>query len=321
MAGGLFLSRAIRAQILPAIWFLTASLNPSPKSIALAAPYETKNIDTPDRCQNHVPFEGGADQTVIGTTELQYSDACPLRESSDFLLIPYNPDITRKLASEHIEPKYSNRYQKWKAELLKTKFGRTLWSRYWNNQQFTLFIKIGPNSGGEHGASTTGYHWDEKGHLNAATIILGQKVDSDYPTDDKRYPILASLRPRNGEFALSPETVAAAKIAHEFGHIEVVAAGSQRSYCLRNFLVAVWNGVFSVSGRASQPEIERLMGGTPPELGARGEVQAETAGTLRFLTDRFPGKPGAPMPRRIRRVLRTFVTCHDRHSASTCPVE
>ena len=305
MTGDPFLTRAIRTQILPAIWILTISVGPIPKSIALAAPFGT--TDPTPRCLDHRPFERTAEQPVVGRTEAQSSEVCLPRTNSNLSLVPYTIHTTKGLVSEYIEPKYNNRYQKWKAELLRTQFGQGLWSKYWNNQQFALSIRIGPNPGGEHGAAIAGYHWNDKGHLNAATIILGPRVDSDYPDDDAQYPILASLRPGINEFALSAETVAAAKIAHEFGHIEVVAAISQRSFCLQKFLVPIWNRVFLSTGRVSQPEIERLMGGTPAEINAWHEVEAEAAGTVRFLGDRFPGKPGERMPGQVRRAIRGLV--------------
>lgn len=308
MTSGPLLIRVTRTQLLPAIWILAGSLYPNPKSIARAEPGKAERPDFTPRRQDCLAFERRVDRAVVGRSTVQYSGVCLDSRNCNLPLVPYARETAKGLANEDIDPKYRKRYQRWKAELLRTKFGRVLWSKYWNNQQFRLSISIAPNPGGQHGASIAGYHWNANGDLNAATIVLGPKLDSDYPTDDHQYPILASLRPEIGEVTLLPETVAAAKFAHEFGHIEVVAASSQRLYCLQQFLAPIWNRVFFASGRVSQPEIERLMGGTPSEVSTQYEIDAEISGSLRFLNDRFPGKPGAHMPGRIRRAIKSFVT-------------
>jgi hypothetical protein len=214
-------------------------------------------------------------------------------------------DPTGEIINEDIDEQYKKRYEAWKAEFLKTKAGQALWNKYNDDQNFTLTLKFGANSGGQQGAETTGYHWNAGGQLDAATIILGAKLNSGYPSGDN-YPVTSSLRPGSGETELSGDTIAATKIAHEFGHVGFTAGTSQQLFGLQNFLMPVWNNVFLSTGQTSQPEIERLMGGTPVQINMMRERGAEGAGAVPYLRDRFPGKPGENMPKRIRQAIENF---------------
>jgi len=64
---------------------------------------------------------------------------------------------------------------------------------------------------GDHGVETDSYQWDANGKLNAATITLGDKLNSDYPSGDD-YPITSSLRPGVGESDLPGKTIGATKL-------------------------------------------------------------------------------------------------------------
>jgi RHS repeat-associated protein len=213
-------------------------------------------------------------------------------------------DPTGEIINEDIDHKYKKRYKAWKAEFLKTKFGQALWDRYQNDQNFTLDITIGENAGGQQGAETNGYHWNSSGQLDAATITLGTKLNSGYSSGDN-YPVSGSLRPDSGGTELSGDTIAATKLAHEFGHVEFTAGTPKDVFGLQNFLMPVWNSVFQATGQGS-PDIERLMGGSPVQISTTREQGAEGAGAVPYLRDRFPGKPGGNMPERIQQAIQNF---------------
>jgi len=71
-------------------------------------------------------------------------------------------------------------------------------------------------------------------------------------------------------------------------------------------LIGVWNSVFFKTGQTNQPDIERLMGGTPVQVNMMREHAAERQGAIPFLRDRFPGKPGENMPKRIQQAIQNF---------------
>jgi len=64
--------------------------------------------------------------------------------------------------------------------------------------------------------------------------------------------------------------------------------------------------VFRATGQTSQPDIERLMGGTPVRINMMRERGAEGAGAVPYLRDRLPGKPGDNMPKRIQQATQNF---------------
>ena len=86
--------------------------------------------------------------------------------------------------------------------------------------------------------------------------ILGAKLNAGYPSGDN-YPVTSSLRPGGAEAALSGNTIAATKLAHEFGHVEFTAATPQNVFSLQNLLIPVWNSVFQATGQTSQPDSVR----------------------------------------------------------------
>ena len=81
---------------------------------------------------------------------------------------------------EVIPPKYQKRYEEWKAEFLATDIGKAQWEMYASHPRLVLTITIGGKNA--EGAGTGGYKWNDKGELVAATIILGERLDSGYPS-------------------------------------------------------------------------------------------------------------------------------------------
>jgi len=110
-------------------------------------------------------------------------------------------------------------YQKWKSAFLATKKGRELWDKYNNDQKFMLVININPKA--ENGALTHDRKF-ENGKLVGATISLGNDIGDRNAAslrDENQYPLQRAL----GKEQVDTNVLAAALIAHEFGHVEDAA--------------------------------------------------------------------------------------------------
>jgi hypothetical protein len=164
-------------------------------------------------------------------------------------------------------------------------------------------LTIGKNAGVDQGVETTGYGWSG-GELIAATIILGKKLDSGYPAGEN-YPITGSLRDNPYGTAISGQTLAATKMAHEFGHVETAAATSQELFNFQNFYSPIYDSILRTTGQRTS-ELSEMMGGTPDQIHTSRERSAEALGAVPFLRDRFPGKPGERMPNRVRQAIENF---------------
>ncbi len=117
---------------------------------------------------------------------------------------------------EVIPAKYQKKYLKWKHDYLSTVEGRTQWERYTLNPNFILTITISREEA--EGARVDRFLWDDLGNLVGATIILGNRLDSGYPSSIN-YPITCSLAPGNLPPEVKGTILAATKLAHEFGHL------------------------------------------------------------------------------------------------------
>src|SRR4029077_8068605 len=117
---------------------------------------------------------------------------------------------------EQVPQKYNARYQQWKQEFLRTVTGQQQWAFYQNNQHFTLTIVIARDN--PEGGNTSNYQWNEDGQLVAATITLGARLDEGVP-NPVYFPVMNSLLPTATTHTIGGETLAATKIAHEFGHV------------------------------------------------------------------------------------------------------
>jgi hypothetical protein len=195
---------------------------------------------------------------------------------------------------EQIPGKYRGRYDRWKATLLSADIGRQLWLRYACNPAFRLTIIVSKSldQGGE--IKLDDYQWDEGG-LTAATIILGHRLDRGY-AEPAYYPVLSSLYYLRvgwdaGEL---DDILAAAKFAHEFGHVDQAAKADPALFQLQKQLSQVYAQRFTSNGYdAGDPALVEMadrMGGEPTILMGQREYWAETY-ALRYLLSRLrPGK-------------------------------
>ena len=197
------------------------------------------------------------------------------------------PDDRGAGIKEDIPSKYLARYAQWKKEFLSTEAGQNQWDYYQNNQHFTLTITISRENA--EGATTGNYKWNSAGLLVAATITLGVRLDAGYP-NPIYFPVMNSLVPTESAAKIDGNTLAATKLAHEFGHVNRTAKADASLYQLQSQLIPQYNKIFLSNGRnASDPrlvEMTRQLGGTPVEIWEDREYWGE-ANAMVYLRDRF----------------------------------
>jgi YD repeat-containing protein len=188
---------------------------------------------------------------------------------------------------EVIPAKYTERYLAWKKDFLSTEAGREQWGLYEKNPDFTLTITVARDNA--EGAATGKYRWDSSGKLIAATITLGSRLDNGYP-NPIYFPVMNSLISTESYVPISGNTLAATKIAHEFGHVIRTAQVDSHLYQLQGQLIPQYNKIFLTNGRkAGDPKLEDLaeqMGGTPVTIWEDREYWGETNAML-YLRDRI----------------------------------
>ena len=187
---------------------------------------------------------------------------------------------------EVIPDKYQKRYDEWKTEFLSTDIGKAQWEMYAHHPRLVLTITItGSNN---QGAGSGKYKWNEAGELVSATITLGSRLDQGFPTS-VYYPVMNALEPFESSKLISGNTLAAAKLAHEFGHIMKMSSTRQDLYSLQVQLVPIYNKIFLSNGHnVNDPrlvEIAQKIGGNPVEIWEDREYWGE-ANAMLFLRDR-----------------------------------
>lgn len=188
---------------------------------------------------------------------------------------------------EDIPNKYLARYEAWKAEFLATEVGREQWAYFKTSPNFTLTISVSRENA--EGATTGNYRWNDQGALVAATIILGMRLDEGYP-NPIYFPVMNSLVPTESSTRIDGSTLAATKLAHEFGHVKRTSQVDSAVYQLQSQLIPQYNKIFMSNGRnAKDPrlaEIAAKIGGTPVQIWEDREYWGE-ANAMVYLRDRF----------------------------------
>jgi len=188
---------------------------------------------------------------------------------------------------EEIPTKYTARYNQWKAEFLSTEAGRNQWAFYQNHLHFTLTIAISRENA--EGATTGKYKWNDAGQLTAATITLGVRLDEGYP-NPIYFPVMNSLVPTETSNRIEGHTLAATKIAHEFGHVNRTGRADSTVYQLQSQLIPQYNKIFLNNGRNENDprllEMAQKIGGTPVQIWEDREYWGE-ANAMVYLRDRF----------------------------------
>jgi hypothetical protein len=209
-----------------------------------------------------------------------YHGAVEVAESS------LNDDMTPGI-KEEIPIKYLSRYQQWKQEFLSTEAGRQQWKFYETSPNFTLNIIVTRENA--EGATTGKYKWNDKGELVAATITLGMRLDEGYP-NPIYFPVMNSLVPNDSFARVGGSTLAATKIAHEFGHVNRTNKVDSNMYQLQTQLIPQYNKIFLSNGRnPNDPRLLELagkIGGTPVQIWEDREYWGE-ANAMMYLRDRI----------------------------------
>jgi hypothetical protein len=187
---------------------------------------------------------------------------------------------------EVIDAKYKERYQDWKNEFLSTDTGRAQWEMYAHHPRLLLTITMTEENA--HGAGTGKYKWNGAGELVEATISLGSQLDQGFPSS-VYWPVMNSLEPFEASKLINGNVLAAAKLAHEFGHVMKVSGTPEKLYRLQARLSQTYNKIFLSNGyNVNDPrlvELAREMGGTPVEIWEDREYWGE-ANAMLYLRDR-----------------------------------
>ena len=213
---------------------------------------------------------------------------------------------------EDVPEKYAARYLNWKREFLSTEAGRNQWASYQNNPHFTLRITLSRDNA--EGATTGNYEWNSAGQLVGATITLGIRLDAGYP-NPIYFPVMNSLVPTESSYQISGLTLAATKIAHEFGHVNRTSKVDPVLYQLQGKLIPQYNKIFLSNGRnANDPqliELTRQIGGTPVEIWEDREYWGE-ANAMAYLRDRITEESmRCPLFTRIRHTVDLYAKSYE----------
>lgn len=213
---------------------------------------------------------------------------------------------------EVIADEYKKRYWEWKSEFLSTETSRRQWDFYSRHERLILTITVSQDL--RNGARTNQYKWSESGQLISATITLGSQIDKGFP-DPIYYPVINGLKMSQ---PVSGKILAAAKIAHEFGHVNRRASAQVTLYQLQHDLIPVYNSIFKSNGfNARDPRLIALagsMGGTPVELYEDGEYWGE-ANAMEYLRERISEERfQRPLLGRIKQNVSQYaVSCKERY--------
>ena len=234
---------------------------------------------------------------LVALTVIPFSIGHSSAPTPDELIVSYHGTVETAESSsrddmtpgirEEIPAKYVSRYQQWKEEFLSTDAGREQWKFYETNPNFTLNIIVSKENA--EGATTGKYKWNDQGQLVAATITLGIRLDEGYP-NPIYFPVMNSLVPNNSSARIGGNTLAATKLAHEFGHVNRTGKVDSAMYQLQTQLIPQYNKIFLSNGR--NPDDPRLLalagriGGTPVQIWEDREYWGE-ANAMMYLRDRI----------------------------------
>lgn len=188
---------------------------------------------------------------------------------------------------EDVPAKYRERFDKWKAELLSTDFGRQEWDKYANNKQFILTIEVRGDR--EKGAGTDKLLFNDNGELVGATITLGADIERGYPSPIY-YPVLNSLSPESTSYSINGRLLAATKLSHEIGHVDQASTTNATKLQLQNKLMPVYTSIFLKNGLDLKDkklvDLADQMGGTPTEIWESREYWSEV-NAMTYLKERI----------------------------------
>jgi YD repeat-containing protein len=231
------------------------------------------------------PFSTGLTSSQPNPNELTDEKLIASYHGNESTAGPGRDDQTPGIR-EDVAVKYRSRYNQWKEEFLSTEAGRNQWSSYQNNPNFSLHITVTRDNA--EGATTGKYKWNDAGQLVSATITLGVRIDEGYP-NPIYFPVMNSLVPEESAIRISGNTLAATKIAHEFGHVNRTLKTDAAIYQLQTQLIPQYNSIFLSNGRNPKDprlmELAQKMSGTPVQIWEDREYWGEV-NAMMYLRDR-----------------------------------
>jgi hypothetical protein len=242
-----------------------------------------------------------------GSFENSCAARAGLNDFSDVVKTPTDGGIR-----ELVPDKYREKYERWKSEFLATEFGRQEWNRYAADKNFILTIKVSIEQG--QGGGTGNYQWNEDGKLVGATITLGARIDKGYP-NPIYFPVMNSLSISSPTETISENILAAAKLAHEFGHVNHTAKMDGELFRLQNKLIEEYNETLQASRfNMNAPRLVSLrktLGGTPVEIWESREYWGEV-NAMFYVLDRLEGsKFYCPVVSQIETNVKTFAASYE----------
>jgi len=212
---------------------------------------------------------------------------------------------------EEVPLKYRERYEKWKSELRATDLGREQWDKYASNKSFILTIVV---SGGQKGAGTDKYLWNDEGQLVGATITLSAALQDGSPPPIY-YPVLNSLSTDTTTYSISGPIVAATRLSHELGHVNQTSEASMKLIQQQNNLIVQYNSIFMENGLNSKDtrllDLADQLKGTPVQIWESREYWSEVNAML-YLSQRISKENFYCFVfRKIRRNLETHAKAYE----------
>jgi hypothetical protein len=182
-------------------------------------------------------------------------------------------------------------YEKWKAEFLSTEFGKQMWEKFATNKN--LSVNIVMSDAIKQGGQTSDFVWDEQANLKSVTIYIGNKIDKGLPSSIY-YPVMSSIDEFKSRKEISGATLAATKLAHEFGHVNQTFEANQAAFQIQNKLMPLYNSIFLKNGYNVADDrlvdLSNQMGGTPIKIWEDREYWGEVS-AMTFLLEASKGKP------------------------------
>jgi hypothetical protein len=235
---------------------------------------------------------------VLAAVLAARSEARPIgKNSTDPKTLAAGPKVDAEHGIKEIIPQeFRERYNKWKAELLSTEFGRGQWAKYESSETFLLKIIVASDK--KFGAGTGDFKWDDNGRLVGATITLGKNLDRGFP-DPVYYPVMNSLSILTEPAELKGNILASAKMAHELGHVGQTSEADGRVFQKQEALMTAYYKIFLNNGYNTRDphlvELAQDLGRAPIEIWEDREYWGE-ANALRFLVARMNKEYSAICP-------------------------
>jgi hypothetical protein len=114
------------------------------------------------------------------------------------------------------------------------------------------------------------------------------RLDEGYP-NPIYFPVMNSLVPTESSNRIGGDTLAATKLAHEFGHVNRTMKADSTVYQLQTQLIPQYNKIFLSNGRnPNDPKLVELadkIGGTPVQVWEDREYWGEV-NAMMYLRDR-----------------------------------